>query len=192
MLSKKECEAIIGKTIRNDTYAILCLMCENKSYAEAYKIVDKQRDKYNIGDDISIVAETTIKKYFPKIKKYLGLQKISDKTYGIYGIYVDDELIYIGLTMTSFQQRYNEHKGHIRNGTQGNMILYPYLRKAQNEGRQIELRPLISNNDLKTNTKLERRNWEDIELGLITLYKPICNQEGRTIAYVFSADKRRR
>ena len=86
MLSKKECEAIIGKTIRNDTYAILCLMCENKSYAEAYKIVDKQRDKYNIGDDISIVAETTIKKYFPKIKKYLGLQKISDKTYGIYGI----------------------------------------------------------------------------------------------------------
>lgn len=41
MLSKKDCEAIIGKTIRNDTYAILCLMCENKSYAEAYKIVDK-------------------------------------------------------------------------------------------------------------------------------------------------------
>lgn len=188
MLTKKECEDIIGKTIRNDTYAILTMMSEQRmTYQDAYREVDTHRSKYRVDKDTRLVTETTIKKYYPKIRKYLGIPRVEEKPYGIYGIYVDNDLIYIGMTMTSFQQRYNEHKNNISHTANINrMPLYAYLAKARDEKKLIELRPLISNNDLKTNQKITRRDWESMELGLITLYQPICNLRGRTIAYEFN------
>ena len=67
--------------------------------------------------------------------------------------------------------------------------LYLYLRKSQLKGKNIALKPLISNFDLKTESELSRRDWESMELGLITLYQPICNQEGKTMMYKFSNKK---
>ena len=36
-------------------------------------------------------------------------------SYGVYGMYRNDELIYIGMTMRSFKQRWKEHQGYIKN-----------------------------------------------------------------------------
>ena len=72
------------------------------TYQDAYCEVDKHRSKYRVDKDTRLVTETTIKKYYPKIRKYLGIPRVEEKPYGIYGIYVDNDLIYIGMTMTSF------------------------------------------------------------------------------------------
>jgi hypothetical protein len=72
------------------------------TYQDAYSEVDKHRSKYRVDKDTCLVTETTIKKYYPKIRKYLGIPRVEEKPYGIYGIYVDNNLIYIGMTMTSF------------------------------------------------------------------------------------------
>lgn len=39
------------------------------------------------------------------------------KHYGVYGIYINNELVYIGMTMRDFETRWQEHIAKIKSGS---------------------------------------------------------------------------
>jgi hypothetical protein len=121
-------------------------------------------------------------------KKYNKNNITSNKT-GIYGIYIEDELVYIGKTDVGFQKRLYMHKysmEHIEKS--GNKDFYTALKKASNEGKEIKLVPLVVIEDLKVKGH-DNFTFNDIkmmELSLITAIKPKYNIEGVHIPYDFS------
>ena len=92
---------------------------------------------------------------------------------GVYGIYVNGHLYYIGSTY-DFEKRFKEHQAKLRADSKE---LYVY--KLIQKGDVIEYKPLIKTKDVKVERQLERRDIEDMELALITLYYPIGNIAGR-------------
>lgn len=76
-------------------------------------------------------------------------KRFDGKNKGIYGIYIDDELVYIGMTLRNFEQRFNEHKSRMNNPKyKGQPLLYDTLRRAKVTGHHISARPLIDLSDL--------------------------------------------
>lgn len=103
------------------------------------------------------------------------------KATGIYGIYIDEKLVYIGKTTTNFQIRFNQHKSNLNNSDK---YLYRGLRKAKTYGAKISLRPLIIVEELKVNKPIVERDIEMMELALIQLYQPKYNIQGIHQNYV--------
>ena len=105
------------------------------------------------------------------------------KNTGIYGIYIDDKLVYIGKTTTSFEQRFKEHNKNIND----TMYIHKLMREAKKDGLSVYMKPIITLEDLKMEGKkvINNKELECMELALITAYKPIGNIEGRIKPYVF-------
>lgn len=107
-----------------------------------------------------------------------------DSSRGVYGIYQEGKLIYIGMTTRSFKERWNEHKVIIegeRNKPEG-MILYDIIEKNQDK---IEFRALIDVTKVKVSSRLTNRDIKAMELALITLYHPEGNYQGVRKDYEF-------
>ena len=102
---------------------------------------------------------------------------------GVYGIYYEDQLIYIGKTKNDFEIRFQQHKEAINN-KETNQYLYKYL--SQKDCSKLEFKPLIEVEKLKVKQKIRNRDIEAMELCLIELYQPICNVQGRLQEYEFS------
>lgn len=96
---------------------------------------------------------------------------------GVYGIYVNGRLYYIGSTQ-DFEKRFKEHQIKLKTNSKE---LYVY--KLIQKGDVVEYKPLIKTKDVKVEKQLERRDIEDMELALITLYQPIGNIAGRLQPY---------
>ena len=125
--------------------------------------------------------------------------KIHDKDWndkGIYGIFVNDELFYIGMTMDSFGNRFRAHKRHVDEGIKGcykadtQYDMYERLAKEVKDGKDVELRPLVCLSKLyiqeeskNCRPELIRRDVECMELAFISYFKPILNTQGRTTRY---------
>ena len=109
---------------------------------------------------------------------------------GIYGIYVKNKLVYVGMTMDSFNRRFRSHRRHINevmNGRYngGNRHLYVALARYVIDGKNIEFRPLIclsklniQEESVRCNPQLTRRDVECMELAFISYFKPILNIQG--------------
>ena len=106
-----------------------------------------------------------------------------DKSYGIYGMYKNDELIYIGYTMKSFEQRWNQHMVAIKNKALIKQQLYVY--GLIDWGDEIDFKVLIDARAIETNEPLTERDWQSMELALIQMYQPEGNLAGRTYEYKF-------
>lgn len=96
---------------------------------------------------------------------------------GVYGIYVNGHLYYIGSTQ-DFEKRFKEHQAKLRADSKE---LYVY--KLIHKGDDVKFEILIKTKDIKVERQLERRDIEDMELALITLYQPIGNIAGRLQPY---------
>lgn len=107
-----------------------------------------------------------------------------DIHYGVYGIFKDGELIYVGSTLRDFSTRFNEHKLNI-NMRSKELYVYSLLKETDN----IEFKVMIDASELKTNSVLTRRDVEAMELGLIALYHPIGNVAGNKSVFKFREDK---
>lgn len=116
-----------------------------------------------------------------------------DSCRGIYGIYIDDNLIYIGKTNASFQKRFQQHQYNLANpqrwGTQ--QELYSTLQSAKSLGRQVKLIPLVSLEDIKylSVNELSNRDIECMELAMITYFKQhghLLNIQGVSKPYTFT------
>lgn len=106
----------------------------------------------------------------------------------VYGIYVDEDLVYIGKTKRNVEERFKEHKRiieHLDKYKGSQKDLYYGLRAAKDAGKNVYMNVLIDADKVKTNIKLG--NWEicTMELALITLWQPMYNIEGVTKDYRF-------
>ena len=196
--SKSEWMQIVGHNIRNDTYQVLERIQEGETYEEIIKDLDSKREKYGIKSDVCLVSEVKIRQYLslvgidvPQIqeihKKYHT--KYSDITgYGVYGIFIDNDIIYIGQTH-NFKQRFQAHNTCFHCSDK---LLYQRMRKEKENGKQVSIKPLINIEDLKTDEKITERDIFAMELALITLYQPYYNYEGKVAPYIFSTKRKER
>ena len=186
-MTKREWEKIIGHTIRIDTFLLLNkIVFEEEQYENIAKELDNNRLVFGIKKDTVITSKTTINKYIQVYKEYMNKQQEEEVDYtkatGIYGIYVDDKLVYIGQTMDNFKARFQGHKTNLKNSDK---YLYRYLRVAKEGGAEIALRPLIMIETLNISPgiSIRERDLKMMELALIDLYKPVCNLQGRVQPY---------
>lgn len=199
--SKSEWIQIVGHSIRNDTYQVLERIQEGETYEEIIKDLDSNREKYGIKSDVCLVSEATVRQYLslveidiPQIQKEQEIHKkyhtkYSDITgYGVYGIFIDDKIIYIGQTH-NFKQRFQAHNTCFHCSDK---LLYQRMREEKENGKQVSIKPLINVEELKTDEKITERDIFAMELALITLYQPYYNYEGKVAPYIFSTKRKER
>ena len=111
---------------------------------------------------------------------------------GVYGIFIDCELVYIGKTAESFKNRFMRHRwrlaAHIKGKDTSQWRLYEELARAQKSGKQVYLKPLIAIEKLTYNAAiaLNNRDIETMEYTLILTYKPRLNTLGMEKPYSYS------
>lgn len=96
----------------------------------------------------------------------------TDNLIGLYGIYIDDELVYIGKTSNSFLSRYSVHKSNLKIKKRK---MYSIMYQALEDGKEVYLSPLIiCDNVIKLN---------ELEKSYIEKYQPRLNIEGIAFKY---------
>lgn len=109
-----------------------------------------------------------------------GKQGSTDDNGGIYGIYENDELVYIGMTMRSFESRWKEHKERIKNGS-NELALYSLI----DANAKIEFKKLLEVDKMNSNDKITKRDVQAMEFALIQEHRPKYNFAGKSQPYVF-------
>ena len=121
--------------------------------------------------------------------KSLTITPINQCT-GIYGIYVDNELVYIGKTTQSFQKRFNQHKRLMDypDDSETQYEMYYELAVARAQGKSVQLRPLIIAEYIPYDSlyDLTNRDLESMEMALIWCYRPRYNICGIQKPYRFT------
>lgn len=134
----------------------------------------------------AIVNMTKDNKNIQKTKSHqIDVEELK-KHRGIYGIFVDDELVYIGKTFESFDSRLKDHGKMIKSGEGGEK--YKYLYNEKKMGKEVYARPLIDIDNLYTNSKqnITNNELECMEYALITYLQPKLNISGVIKKYGFS------
>lgn len=202
--TKTEWEDIIGHTIRMDTYVVLERIQKGELYKTIINDIDSNRSKYGLTDKVDLVKMETVRgylklvNYYPEVqdiplkpKKEEGVKKVKTPNYrvmnvsggGVYGIYSDDDIIYIGSTQ-NFHQRFLQHKQGFKNS---NESLYAMMRREKQNGKVVRIAPIINLDEIRVeNGVITKRDMQSMELALITLYKPICNYSGRVAPFIYS------
>lgn len=99
------------------------------------------------------------------------------KVLGVYALTVDDEIIYIGSTIRSFEERINEHRKNMENNSK-ELKVYDILRECKKQGKEIIWKIIVDCNELKVNKILTIEDVESMELGFIDYFKPKGNVAG--------------
>lgn len=133
-----------------------------------YKI--KTEDNKTIFDTISASQWLRLNNEIPQFEH--------QQEKGIYGIYYKDELVYIGNTSKSFQDRFSQHLSSLSCGSQH---LYVYLRELNAKPEDLSIKPLYILDDDRINTY----GLSCIELAFIKFFQPKGNLAGRTQPYQF-------
>lgn len=119
----------------------------------------------------------------PKSKTFENSQMANK---GIYGIYYDGEVVYIGKTVVSFDERFKQHWQGIAKGKK--MLVYQELHKL--DKHKIEMKPILTLDSIMVNQdEITNRDVESMELALISLYKPKYNRAGMTMPYIYGHQK---
>ena len=108
--------------------------------------------------------------------------KRQNEPHGIYCIKYKDEIIYIGMTQTSFKERYREHKTLFNNPDNSDMLLYHAGLKFE----ELEFKVMVDLTKEKADRELTTRDIKAMEMGLIACFKPKYNVSGVRIPYRFS------
>lgn len=108
----------------------------------------------------------------------------------IYGIYVNEELWYVGKTTRALKKRFLEHKRNMEkvrsNSYEDNQYeFYQALVNAKDLGQNINMRILIDTNEVMINREIYDYDLQWMELGLISALKPKYNIEGIKKEYKF-------
>ena len=105
---------------------------------------------------------------------------ITDNKGGIYGIYENNELVYIGMTMRPFEARWKEHQEKIEEGST-ELALYGLI----DANAKIEFKKLLELDKMECNDKITKRDLQAMEFALIQEHRPKYNFAGKTTPYVF-------
>ena len=116
--------------------------------------------------------------------------KINECT-GIYGLYLDEELVYIGKTIQGFYTRFKQHRHFIdfQNDSETQYDMYYELAAAIAQGRNLQLRPIFIAETAHYNSlyKLTNRDLESMEFILIKVLNPKYNVEGKRKPYRYTS-----
>lgn len=113
-----------------------------------------------------------------------------NKCTGIYGIYVDDALVYIGKTTQTFQKRFYQHK-HLMDfpdDSETQYDMYYELAVARAQGSCIQLRPLfiVETAQYDSLYHITNRDLESMEFILISCFQPKYNICGTKKPYRYT------
>ena len=97
------------------------------------------------------------------------MEVVKDKSYGVYGILADEEIVYIGSTIRNFKIRFKEHQENISCGDRS-LDVYDTIRDLITQGKNITYKILIDCSKIKTNKPLIQYDIESMELALILTY----------------------
>ena len=102
--------------------------------------------------------------------------------YGIYGIYYEEELIYIGMTQKGFQSRWKEHLDVFAGivSRPSGMILY----QQKMDINKIWFRKIVNVDELNYEGIVGEQELKAMELACISLFKPKYNVLGVRKPYV--------
>lgn len=93
---------------------------------------------------------------------------------GVYGIFENEELIYVGETIASFVDRFRAHAKCIKENSASSKM-YDYIRKNFEENK-FYMYPLVEvDKGIRLDGDLQLRDIQAIELGFITCFKPKFN-----------------
>lgn len=186
-MDKKQISSMIGKQIRQDTYLFIKRIIENnETYEQIYDDLNNNKKYYGIKEDTYLTKKKTVEEYVAICRGKVD-SKLEDA--GVYGIYVNDIIIYVGETVRSFQERFTEHYNNMQN-KENKERLYSYLRNAKVNGDEIIMRPLITLKQLKNNSiGFTHRDLLAVEYGLIQYLQPIMNIEGNFKKYRFNKNE---
>lgn len=151
-------------------------------YWTIYKKINKGREFLT---NTKWVDEETQNIYtFPTTNYYFdGICKVIAGEPGVYGIYNNDTLLYIGYTSIGFNERWEQHKDCFQQKSSTNQMYKDY------ELKDIEFKEIISLQEIQEifgiNT-ISSNTWQLIEYCLIKILQPPYNKEGITLPYYFS------
>ena len=118
------------------------------------------------------------------------MNEIMENGRGVYGIYIDDELVYIGSTTSSFCDRFNGHLRSIEGRKKRQLVHYGIL-DAKHNGQHVEMRILINVDTLHyKGRQIDGRDIQAMEYALITEHKPKYNVQGVKEPFVFNAKRK--
>lgn len=92
---------------------------DKEQVEKSRQYLDKHRELIdNLDKSVSIAQTSSVltrlkdiyKKLYPEEDKIKLNKKDKMKGHGIYGIYMNDKLVYIGETIRTFEERFREHK----------------------------------------------------------------------------------
>lgn len=102
--------------------------------------------------------------------------------YGVYGIYVNNELVYIGMTMRDFEKRWQEHINKIKSGS-NELYFYKQLQKYDEEIK-LHFKILVDASEKVIDKKsFSEDEVKSMEYALIKVLKPKYNLAGNTYDY---------
>lgn len=108
-------------------------------------------------------------------------KKKENLPYGIYCIKYKKEIIYIGMTQASFEERWKEHKKYFLNPNLNSMVLY----HSNLNPEDLTFEIMIDLTKEKADKELTTGEIKAMEMGLIAYFKPKCNISGVKIPYRF-------
>lgn len=179
---------MIGKdyTIKyNNSNRKYIIISDKKYYSIAQKI-NKSVLNLSIYNDgfyhTQIIPQSEWDKIEEKQKAAQKRKEHRDEVpYGIYCIKYQGEIIYIGMTQTSFEQRWKEHMALFKNPSNTDMLLY----HSNLDYRQIEFKVMVDLTKDKADRQLTTRDIKAMEMGLIACFKPRLNVSGVKVPYRF-------
>ena len=139
------------------------------------KLGYKMKYKNDFNGCVKAINKSTKKKKKEVVEK---------KRKGVYGIYIEGKLVYIGKTSRDFRERWMEHVNYAKN-PQLESSQQNYLYAAMRKGKDVKME-ILAEVDNFSNAEIEC-----VECALIHSYKPQYNYQGVKVPYVFSESKRR-
>lgn len=100
---------------------------------------------------------------------------------GIYGLYINKRLVYIGSTQQSFSLRLVQHNQKIGKSTS---MLYQCLYVNRNH-LMLSMKPLIITKYVRTSQPITSKELGWMELALISAFRPIYNTMGVKANFTF-------
>lgn len=180
-----------NKVIDVKIYNTISELC--KKYSAGYSSIKKAKEfirsflwsfNWKITKEVAQLCDPrdSYRDFIVKQKKEKKKKEKNSKG-GIYGIYVEDQLIYIGMTQRDFNIRWQEHKDALLQND-NSLFLYRWLK--QNNIHKILFKKIIDLDSIEfkdRESNISKNELKSMEFALIYVLKPVCNLSGNSLPY---------